>query len=459
MSAQTKDERRLMTSGSIGRQLLYFSVPLLLSNFFQLLYNTVDSIIVGNHVGSTALAAVGAATPLISLVTSFFIGLSTGAGVVVARYYGAQAHERTSLAVHTFLSFAALLGLLLSIAGILLARRILIWSGVPDDVLPQAASYLTLYFSGNAFVTVYNAGTGILQAVGDAQHPLYFLAAASGINIVLDLLFVPLLGMGVAGAACATVISQAVSAAMVLVLLVRSKALYKVYPKRLRIDRAMLLQIIRYGIPAGMQQMIVSFSNVVVQSYVNTFGSAVIAGYASANKFDNFLLMPVNSFGLAATTFTGQNLGARRYERVGKGIRTALAMSIATVTLLGAVVFVNADTCVGFFSQEADVIAAGAVLIRIICPFYGILCVHQVLTGALRACGRSHVPMITAVLAFVVYRQVFLALALPRIHDIAVIGWSFSTSWVLGAVLTSTYYLASHCIQREEAASRTPKQP
>ncbi len=276
---------------------------------------------------------------------------------------------------------------------------------------------------------------------------------------MLDLLFVPLLGMGVAGAACATVISQAVSAAMVLVLLVRSKALYKVYPKRLRIDRAMLLQIIRYGIPAGMQQMIVSFSNVVVQSYVNTFGSAVIAGYASANKFDNFLLMPVNSFGLAATTFTGQNLGARRYERVGKGIRTALAMSIATVTLLGAVVFVNADTCVGFFSQEADVIAAGAVLIRIICPFYGILCVHQVLTGALRACGRSHVPMITAVLAFVVYRQVFLALALPRIHDIAVIGWSFSTSWVLGAVLTSTYYLASHCIQREEAASRTPKQP
>ena len=281
------------------------------------------------------------------------------------------------------------------------------------------------------------------------KHPLYFLAAASGINIVLDLWFVGGLGMGVGGAALATVLSQAASAALVTVQLTRAQGSYRLHWRALRIHPNVLREILRYGIPAGVQQTIVSLSNVVVQSYVNTFGASAIAGYSSANKYDNFLLLPVNSFGLAAATFTGQNLGARQFDRVRRGVRTALALSIGTVSVLGLIVYCQADFCISLFSQERDVIAAGASLIRIMCPFYSILCFHQVFTGALRACGRSYIPMFTAILSFVVYRQIFLALILPHHHVIEMIGWGFSSSWVLGALLTGGYYFASHWLQRE----------
>lgn len=446
--AKRQETQTAMISGSIGRQLFRFCIPLLLSNLFQLLYNTVDSIIVGNFIGSAALAAVGAATPIVNLFVSFFVGLSAGAGVVVARYYGAQDSGQTQKAAQTFLAFALLIGLALSVLGCCLTRHILVWSGVPEDILPQAEEYLSICFIGNVFVTVYNAGAGVLQAVGDTRHPLCFLAISSCVNMALDLALVPLLG--VRGAATATILSQCISAALIVRLLAHTKETYRISLKRVEIDGPILMQIIRYGIPAGVQQTIVSLSNVVVQSYVNAFGASVIAGYSSANKFDNFILMPINSFGLAATTFTGQNLGARQYERARRGIRTALAMSVAIVVVLGAVAYLNADRCISIFSQEEDVIKAGATLIRIMCPFYSALCFHQVFTGALRACGKSYIPMLTAILAFVVYRQLFFAIVLPRVQEVAVIGWGFSSSWVLGAVLTSTYYFASHCIPKEE---------
>ena len=447
---QTGQPSGLMTSGNIVKQLLLFCIPLLLGNLFQLLYNTVDSIVVGNYVGSTALAAVGAATPVINLFIAFFVGLSAGAGVVVARCYGARDEAATSKAVHTFLAFSLVLGVSLSILGVLLASSLLHWIGVPPEVLAQAEAYLSLYFVGNVFVIVYNAGTGILQAVGDARHPLYFLGLASGLNILLDILFVGVLRWEVRGAAAATLISQAFSMVLVLRALLATHQIYRVRIESLRIDKSVLWQIICIGVPAGMQQMIVSFSNVIVQSYVNSFGAATIAGYSSANKFDNFLLLPVNSFGLATTTFVGQNLGARQYGRVRKGIAAALLLSVGTVTVLGAVVFCHAEQCVALFSREEAVVEAGAKLIRIMCPFYGILCFHQVFTGALRACGRSYVPMVTAIAAFVICRQIMLALVLPRWHDIAVVGWGFSTSWVLGAALTSMYFFASRWMKKEE---------
>lgn len=451
-TAATKPNQYLMTQGNITRQLILFCIPLLLGNLFQLLYNTVDSIVVGNYIGSVALAAVGAATPVINLFVSFFVGLSAGAGVIVARRYGAQDVEGTQKAVHTFLTFAIEIGLVLSVMGVLLTTWILKWIGVPEDVFPQAEQYLATYFVGNVFVTIYNAGTGILQAVGDAKHPLYFLAAASVVNIVLDLWFVGGLDMGVAGAALATILSQAVSAVLVWIQLARTTESYRLYWRLLRIHPVVLREILRYGIPAGVQQTIVSLSNVVVQSYVNTFGASAIAGYSSANKYDNFLLLPVNSFGLAAATFTGQNLGARQFDRVRRGVRTALVLSIGTVGVLGLLVYWQADLCISCFSQEKDVVAAGASLIRIMCPFYSILCFHQVFTGALRACGRSYIPMITAIVSFVVYRQIFLALVLPQHHTIEVIGWGFSSSWVLSALLTSGYYFASHWLQHEARA-------
>lgn len=455
--AEKKTEKKtsagLMTEGNIGKQLLLFCIPLLLGNLFQLLYNTVDSIVVGNYVGSTALAAVGAATPVVNLFIAFFVGLSAGAGVVISRYFGACNAPETSKAVHTFLTFSLALGLCLSVFGVLLASCLLHWIGVPEDVFPLAEAYLQLYFVGNVFVIVYNAGTGILQAVGDARHPLYFLGMASCLNILLDVFFVGVWKWGVEGAAVATLISQAFSMALVLRTLVTTGQIYRIRVRSLGVDWKILWKIICVGVPAGLQQMIVSFSNVIVQSYVNTFGSAAIAGYSSANKFDNFLLLPVNSFGLAAMTFTGQNLGAHRYGRVRKGITAALALSLGTVAVLGAGVFWNAERCVMLFSPEEDVIAAGASLIRIMCPFYGFLCFQQTFTGVLRASRRSIVPMITSVSAFVIYRQIMLALVLPKWHDIRVIGWGFSTSWVLGAFLISSYFFGSHWLRKEEAQS------
>lgn len=452
MQTQTEDrEKGLMTSGGIYRQILYFSIPLLLGNLFQLMYNTIDSVVVGNYVGSTALAAVGASTPVINLLIAFFMGLAVGAGVVVSRYFGARRIPEMSAAIHTFLAFSLWFGIGMSVFGMLMSSLILHWIGVPADVFPQADQYLSIYFAGNVFVTIYNAGTGVLQAVGDSRHPLYFLGVTSLLNVVLDLTFVRVFGWGVPGVAYATIISEAISAVMVIMELCRTKREYRVDLHRLHMDRGILFEIIRIGVPSGLQGMIVSFSNVIVQAYVNDFGAAAIAGFSSANKYDNFLGLPVNSFALACTTFTGQNLGARKFDRVEKGVRAANVMSIGTVLIAGLAVFLNAASCIGFFSQDPGVIQAGVTMIRIMCPFYLFLSLHQNYSGALRASGRSAVPMVTSVMAFVVIRQIYLAAVMPKVHDISVIGWGYSGTWILAAAFTSSYYFASRWLQKEEA--------
>lgn len=446
-----KQQKGLMTSGNIYEQLIFFSIPLLLGNFFQLMYNTIDSVVVGNFVGSTALAAVGASTPIINFMIAFFMGLATGAGVVVSRYYGARKPDDVHKSVHTFLAFSILFGIALSIAGVLLAPYFLRWMSTPDDTLPEAVSYLVIYFTGNVFVTVYNAGTGILQAVGDAKTPLYILIFTSIMNVFLDLFFVITLQMGVAGAAWATIISEAVSMCLVIYVLMKTNKEYKVHLNKLKIEGRYLKEIVKIGVPAGLQGMVVSVSNVIVMSYINGFGSASVAGFSSANKFDNFLGLPVNSFALAITTFVGQNLGAKKYDRVKKGVHATLILSIVTVILLGSVVFAFADQCISFFSQDPEVIHAGATCIKVMCPFYFALCLHQVYSGALRASGRSSVPMVTSIMAFVVIRQIFLAIVLQLNHNIAVVGWGYSLTWILAASFTAFYYFTSHWLQVEES--------
>lgn len=450
-STTVQKQKGLMTSGNIYRQLIFFSIPLLLGNFFQLMYNTIDSVVVGNFVGSTALAAVGASTPIINFMIAFFMGLATGAGVVVSRYYGARKSQDVHKAVHTFLSFSLIFGLILSVIGIFAAPYFLQWMGTPADTLPEAQAYLMIYFAGNVFVTVYNAGTGILQAVGDAKTPLYILIATSIMNVFLDLYFVIVLKMGVAGAAWATIISEAVSMCCVIYVLMHTDKEYQVRLNQLRITGRYLKEIIRIGVPAGLQGMVVSVSNVIVMAYINGFGSAAVAGFSSANKFDNFLGLPVNSFALAITTFVGQNLGAKEYERVKKGVHSTLILSIVTVVVLGGIVYAFADQCISFFSQDPQVIAAGATCIKVMCPFYFALCLHQVYSGALRASGRSSVPMVTSIMAFVVIRQIFLAIVLPLNHDIAIVGWGYSLTWILAASFTGFYYFRSHWLQVEEA--------
>lgn len=445
------NNKGLMTSGNIYKRIIVFAIPLLLGNFFQLMYNTIDSVIVGNYVGKEALAAVGASAPVVNLLIAFFQGLATGAGVIVSRYYGAKRHEEMSQAIHSFLLFAILFGLFLSVLGITMAPLFLRLMGTPADVLPQAVAYLQVYFAGNIFVTVYNSSTGILQAVGDSRHPLYFLIVSSFLNIILDLVFVRYLRMGVAGAAWATIVCQGIAMLMVIMVMMRTDGEYRLYLSKLRINFGILGEIVRIGIPAGVQGMVVSVSNVVVMSYINTFGSASIAGFSGANKFDNFIGLPVNSFALAATTFCGQNLGAKEFERVRQGIRAALLMSCATVIFMGVIVFANAPLCISMFSKDNEVIQAGARLIRIMCPCYIFLCFHQIFSSALRASGHSSVPMATSILSFVVMRQIFLALAMPVWHDIALVGWCYSITWAAAAVLTGTYYFRSHWLQKEEA--------
>ena len=444
------ENKGLMTSGSIYKKIVLFSIPLLLGNFFQLMYNTIDSVVVGNAVGKTALAAVGASTPIINFMIAFFMGLSSGAGVVVSRFFGASKDDEVSRSVHTFMLFSIIFGLALSVIGVLIAPAALRWMGTPEDTFAQAALYLQIYFAGNIFVTVYNGGTGILQSTGDSRNPLYFLIATSILNIFLDLLFVVVMKMGVAGAALATILCQAVSALLVVIVMMRSTKSIKLIPAKLKIDRQLLSSIIRIGVPTGLQGMVVSVSNVIVMSYINGFGSAAVAGFTSANKFDNFLGLPVNSFAIACTTFVGQNLGARQYDRVRKGVRAALILSIATVAALGAIVLLFAPQCISFFSKDPEVIEAGSRCIRCMCPFYFALCIHQVFSGALRASGRSSIPMITSIISFVVVRQIFLALVLKLTHDISIVAYGYSFTWCLAAALTGCYYAFSRWLTKEE---------
>ena len=427
-----------MTSGNVYKRILIFAIPLLLGNFFQLMYNTIDSVIVGNYVGKEALAAVGASSPVINLLIAFFQGLATGAGVVVSRYYGAGHQKKMSEAIHSFILFAVIFGLFLSVLGVTMTPVFLNMIGTPEDVFAQAASYLRVYFLGNIFVTVYNSSTGILQAVGDSRHPLYFLIASSVLNVLLDILFVRALGMGV-------------SMVLVITVLMRTEAEYRLKLSQLKLNFGILKEIIRIGVPAGVQGVVVSVSNVIVMGYINSFGSASIAGFSSANKFDNFIGLPVNSFALAATTFCGQNLGAGEFERVREGVRAALVMSVAAVVTMGVIVYVNAPGCIRLFSSDAEVIEAGAGLIRIMCPFYFFLCFHQVFSSALRASGHSSVPMMTSIISFVVLRQIFLAFTMPRWHVISLVGYCYSFTWILAALFTGFYYFHSRWLQKEQA--------
>lgn len=442
------ESKGLMTSGNIYKKIALFAIPLLLGNFFQLMYNTIDSIVVGNYVGKEALAAVGASTPIINLLIAFFQGLATGAGVVVSRYYGARKQEEESKAIHSFLLFSILFGIALSIVGYFVSPVILRMMNTPSDYYNDADGYLAIYFLGATFLIVYNAGTGILQAVGDSKNPLYFLIATSILNIFLDLLFVKGFGMGVDGAAWATIISECISMLLVINLLMRTKNEYKVILKNLKIDFSILKQIVEIGVPAGLQGMIVSVSNVIVMAYINQFGSSGVAGFSCSNKIDNFMGLPVNSLMLAITTFVGQNLGARQYERVKQGVRAALVMSISIVVTLGVFVFLFSDSLMRIFTSDMDVIEDGTIILRIMCPCYIFLCFHQVYSGALRASGRSSVPMITSIIAFVLMRQIFLAVAIPLYHHISIIGIGYSFTWAMAALMTGIYYFTSNWLQK-----------
>ena len=426
-----KSTARDMTSGPILRQLVLFALPLMLGNVFQMLYNTVDSVIVGNFVSKQALAAIGSTTMITNMMVFFFNGFSVGAGVVIGHYFGAREMDKLHRAIETTMAATFLLSVLFSIAGVLAVDPLLKLMSTPDDVFAEAAIYLRIYIGGISGLLIYNMGSGVLRAVGDSTRPLFFLIITSLLNIVLDLFFVIVLKTGIAGAAIATVISQALSGAAILLLLSRTRDIYRLSWRELRLDGPILRRIFSVGLPAGIQSVLTAFSNIFVQGYVNVFGSDVMAGWASYNKLDQFIMLPMQSMAMAATTFVSQNVGAGEDRRADRGTLASLLLTCGITGSIIALLIVFAPSAVRFFSPDSEVIRYGVLFIRTNCAFLLFNCINHVLAGALRGRGDSRGPMIIMLSCFVALRQIYLYLIThlyantPRIVGLGYpIGWS-----------------------------------
>lgn len=374
----------LMTEGVIWKQILIFSLPLLVGNLFQQLYNTVDSIVVGNYVSSQALAAVSTSNSLINLIIGMFMGISVGASVIISQYYGAKNHKKLSWAVHTCIALSLIGGVGMIVLGVALSPLILVWMNTPADVLAESTTYLRIYFCGSLFNIVYNMGSGILRAVGDSKRPLYFLIAASLTNVVLDLLFVVGFHWNIAGVAIATVASQGISAALVMLVLMRTEEPYRVEAGKIRVEKRMMRRVLAVGIPSGIQQSIISLSNVIVQSNINVYGSAAMAGFGSYSKIEGFIMLPLQTTCMSATTFTGQNIGAKKYDRVKKGIVQGMAMSAIYTVVVSLALYTFGGEILKIFNSDPEVISFGQEAIKIIAPFYLTMTVHQIIMGTLR---------------------------------------------------------------------------
>ncbi len=429
-----------MTSGSIIRLLISFAVPLLLGNLFQQLYNTVDILVVGNFVGTQALAAVGSTTNIINTIIMFFNGLSIGAGVIISRYYGAHDDGKLHLAVETTLTLTFISGVLCTALGVYLSPFLLRFMATPDDVLPEASVYLRIYFSGVSGLLIYNMGSAILRAVGDTRRPLMFLIFSSFLNIGLDLLFVISFHLGIAGVAYATILAQFISAILVLFILTRTRDNYGFVWKDICIDKAMLKQILIVGFPTGLQQSVTSFSNVYVQSYINSFGSSCMAGWSCYTKIDQFIFLPLQSMSQAATTFVSQNIGAKNVKRAKQGSNTALILSVSIIFCSACVIWLFAPTMVSLFNRDPEVLYYGTLFLRL-CVFFTITaCVTQVYAGTLRGIGDAKTPMVIMLLSYVLFRQIYLYLITRVMNNPYTVGLGYPAGWIVCSLLTWLYY-------------------
>ena len=435
---EEKKKSRLMTEGSIWKSILLFSVPLILGNMLQQLYNTADSIIVGNFVGSNALAAVGSSGSPIFLLIGFSQGIAVGAGVVVSQFLGAKDREGAHTAVHTSLALSAILGAILTVCGIAVSRALLTAMNTPAEVLEDA---------------VHNMAAGILNAAGNSKRSLLYLGAASITNIVLDLVLIAGCKMGVAGAAIATDISQLVSCVLSLRFLMRVEDDYRVMAKEVRVHKKMAVRIIKVGLPTGIQNMVISLSNVLVQVSVNGYGAAAMAGFAAYMKVDGFNILPVLSFSMAATTFVGQNFGAGKIDRVKKGTFVTLGMCIVYTILTGILLLAFQDSIMHLFTGDETVIAYGKICMLYFCPFYWMLGILQGLAGTVRGTGKSVPPMVVLLISLCLFRIVWIQFALPLFAGIEGVLLVYPVSWAVGAVLMVLYAWKGKWMQLPEAIS------
>ena len=429
----------IMTEGSIWKKLLMYSIPLILGNLFQQLYNTVDSIIVGNYIGSEALAAVGSSGSIINLLIGFCVGASAGAGVVIAQFFGAQDKEGVRKAVHTTLAIAIAAGVVMTVVGILLVPFLLRAMGTPEEVFGQAVTYLQVYFGGIFFSVIYNMSAGILNAVGNSRRSLIYLMIAAVSNIFLDLLLVVVLKMGIVGAALATDISQLLSCIFILLFLTRSQEIYRVCLREIRFYERMPSKIIKIGLPTGIQHVVISFSNVLVQSSVNSFGAAAMAGFAAYIKIDGFNILPVMSFSTAATTFTGQNIGAGKYDRVKRGMYVSLAMGIIYTIATGILLLIFAPQVIGVFTDNQEVVTYGVYIMKFFCPFYWSLAILHVLSGTIRGTGHTLEPMLVILFSLCVFRVIWITAALSIAHQFSYVMVVYPLSWMVGMILILLY--------------------
>lgn len=437
--AKNNKNTLLMTQGNIWKLLITFSIPLIIGNLLQQMYNTADSIIVGNFVGSNGLAAVGSGTALINLIIAFAQGASVGAGVVVSQYIGADKKDKIKISVHTSICISIILGLILSLLGIFASPSLLIMMKTPKVVLKSSILYLQIYCGGLIFNVIYNMATGILNAAGNSKKPLVYLAIASFTNIILDLLFIKIFKLGVMGAAIATDISQAISCILAIGYLLKVKSDYKLYIKDLKINKETAVKIIKIGLPTAIQNMVISFSNVLVQSSVNAYGATAMAGYAAYLKIDGFNILPVLSISMAVTTFTGQNVGANRLDRVKKGMYSSLIMVLVYTIFIGAVLLIFSHQVLGLFTHSAQVIMYGQLAMKYFCPYYFLLGILNVLAGTVRGAGRGIPPMIILLFSMCIFRILWIKIALPFYSSIDGVFILYPISWLVGAILMILY--------------------
>lgn len=433
---------KLMTTGSIQRNLLSFAIPIFLGNLFQQLYHTADSLVVGNFIGKESLAAISSIGSLTMLLIGLFQGIFVGAGVVISKSFGEGDKAAVQKAVHTTVALGLSGGVLLTVLGYYFAPPILVWMQTPPSVFNDAELYIRIYFLGIGTLILYNTASGILQAVGDSRHPLYFLIVSSVINIVLDLVFVAVLGMGIAGAAYATIIAQAVSAILSFRLLFTTGDIIKVRLKHIRFHKGFLAPILRLGIPSGIQNSVTSFANVILQSSINLFGPAAMAGNGAFMRIQGFAFIPITAFALALTTFTGQNMGAGEYERVRKGARFGAVFAMVLAETIGLLMYFGSEPLIALFSRDPEVIAFGVQKSHIASLFLWALALSHAMAGIFRGAGKSIVPMSVMLAVWCIFRIIFIQVGLSIVMDIRVVYWAYPVTWTISSVIFFIYYFS-----------------
>ena len=442
-----------LTEGSIWKAMLFFAMPVFLGNVFQQLYNAFDAWCVGNYIGDDALAAVSSSGSLIFMMVSFFNGVAMGAGVIIARTFGAKQYDVMGRTIHTAIAFGLVTGAVLTVAGVALTPMILRWMGTPAEVLPQSIEYFRYYFCGAIFTVMYNIFVGILHAVGDSKHPLYYLIFSTFVNIGLDMLLVAGLGFGVGAAAIATTISQGVSAALCLLHVLRVDAPYRVSIRAIRFHKESLFEIIRYGLPSGIQNSVIALANVVVQTNINSFGKAAMAGCGSYSKLEGFAFLPVTCFTQALSTFVGQNLGAGQHDRTKKGIAFGIVCSCGMAQAIGILCYLFAPQLIGIFSESAEAISLGAQHMRTICLFNFMLAFSHCMAAVMRGAGKATVPMFTMLACWCVIRVSYITVAVKLVNRLTTVSMAYPITWTLSSIVFLIYFLKAdwiHNFDREK---------